>query len=114
MRLKTCSGGEAFSPIGEPVVLNLSLAQGSVDTERVAVQGLKSISREIKITPTHRILAQESVEIIYFGPYVAVVILELHDMSSRCGQVDGNTSHPFGTAVAETITDRRFERDYFG
>ena len=46
---------EMIGPIRPPMVLDLPLTNGGVDAERVAVQGLESVGREIEVTPTHRV-----------------------------------------------------------
>ena len=99
-------------PVGEPVKLELPLPQSGVHAKAIAMKGFKGIGREIKVTVAHRVLAQQSIEVIYFRPYIAVVILQLQIVLSRGRQIDRDTSHTFRTAVFDAITDRGFQTHY--
>ena len=43
-----------------------------------------------------------------------VTVLHLEGLFAKRGQVDGHTPEAFRTAVAEPVTDRRFQRDHLG
>ena len=91
--------------------LQLTLADSGVDAPFVAMKRLESIGGEIKIPPTHRVLAHQPVEIIHLGPYISVVVLQLQDIPPKSRQVDGDPSQTFGSAVFDTVPHRRLQRD---
>ena len=106
----TAAGVQLMNPVGEPMELQLPLANGRVDAQAISIQGLERIGREVEIAPTHGVLPQHAVEIIHFRPYVPVVVLELQDVLPLCRQVDGHAPHPFERAVFETVTHRCLQR----
>ena len=78
------------------------------------MQCLKRISREVKVTPAHRVLAEHPIEIIDFRPYIMIVILQLYRLLALRRQVHRYAPHAFRTAVLDTIAYRGLQAHDLG